>query len=216
MASTPAQAQSAPNAQRNHLVMPVKTVLPNTQKTAMKATASRISTQYFDNPMPPCPITNVLYLRPAFGEAASDSYGRGANGRVARTISSKTIYGSAPAEVLNRECLLPYRPAFVFSCIVPSVGSVVNGCVSIFNHYSSCGVVMKSKRETSSVRRKAQDRRGFDFGTPAGCTESRMVAERRKRNVDLISGPDWAAYKALLGSHQRAIDKSFFKVFGSP
>jgi hypothetical protein len=75
---------------------------------------------------------------------------------------------------------------------------------------------MKNKRERSSVSRKAQDRRGFDFGTPAGCPESRIVAERRKRKVDLISGPDWAAYKALLGSHQRAIDKSFLDVFGSP
>ena len=75
---------------------------------------------------------------------------------------------------------------------------------------------MKNKRERSSVPRKAQDRRGFDFGTPAGCPESRIVAERRKRNVDLISRPDWVAYKGLLGSYQSAIDKSFLEVFGSP
>ena len=111
---------------------------------------------------------------------------------------------------------MPYRPAFEFSCIVASVESVAKGCVSIFHHYSSCGVVMNNKRERSSVSRKAQDRRGFNFGTPAGCPESRIVLERRKRNVDLITGPDWAAYKALLGSYQRTFDKSFFEVFGSP
>lgn len=75
---------------------------------------------------------------------------------------------------------------------------------------------MNNKREKSSISRKTQDRRGFDFGTPAGCPESRIVAERRKCKVDLISGPDWLAYKALLGSYQGAIDKSFLEVFGSP
>jgi len=75
---------------------------------------------------------------------------------------------------------------------------------------------MKNKRGRPSVPRQAQDRRGFDFGTPAGCPESRSFVERRKRHVDLISGPDWAAYKALLGSYQSAIDKSFLEVFGSP
>lgn len=75
---------------------------------------------------------------------------------------------------------------------------------------------MKNKRENSSVPRGVQDRRGFDFGAPKGCPESRIVAERRKRYVDLISGPDWVAYKALLGTYQTAIDKSFLDVLGSP
>jgi len=73
---------------------------------------------------------------------------------------------------------------------------------------------MKDKRENSSIPRRTQDRRGLDFGTPADCAADRIVAERGKRDVDLISGPDWAACKALLGSYQSALDKSFRDVFG--
>ena len=75
---------------------------------------------------------------------------------------------------------------------------------------------MRNQLERSSAPRTIQDRRGFDFGAPMGGPESRIVAERRMRNVDLITGPDWVSYKALLGTYQTAIDKSFLDVFGSP
>ena len=101
------------------------------------------------------------------------------------------------------------QTGYVVSCMVGPVGCVLDECASIFYDNLNYGVVMNNKRTRSSVPRKAQDRRGRDFGSPAGCPESRIVAERRKRNVDFISGSDWMAYKALLGSYQRAIDKSF-------
>ena len=65
------------------------------------------------------------------------------------------------------------------------------------------------------VSRKAQNRRGFDFGAPADWPECRAVEERRKFHVDVISKPDWLAYKALLGIYQNTIDKSFMDIFGS-
>jgi len=65
------------------------------------------------------------------------------------------------------------------------------------------------------VPREVQNRRGFDFGAPVDWPESRSVEERRKVHVDVISKPDWLAYKALLGSYQHAIDKSFMDIFGS-
>jgi hypothetical protein len=65
------------------------------------------------------------------------------------------------------------------------------------------------------VPRKTQNRRGFDFGAPVDWPESRAVEERRKLHVDVISKPDWLAYRALLGTYQHAIDKSFMDIFGS-
>ena len=64
------------------------------------------------------------------------------------------------------------------------------------------------------VPRKAQNRRGFDFGAPIDWPESRAVEERRKVPVDVISKHDWLAYQALLGIYQHTIDKSFREIFG--
>ena len=65
------------------------------------------------------------------------------------------------------------------------------------------------------IPREVQNRRGVDFGAPAERPESRSVEERRKVHVDVISKPDWLAYKALLGIYQHTIDKSFMDIFGS-
>ena len=65
------------------------------------------------------------------------------------------------------------------------------------------------------VPRGIQNRRGFDFGAPVDWPESRAVEERRKLHVDVISKPDWLAYKALLGTYQQTIDEAFTEIFDS-
>jgi len=74
---------------------------------------------------------------------------------------------------------------------------------------------MNIEHAKAQIPRNVQDRRGLDFGRPEGSLASRRFVKRRKLHIDLISKSDWLKHRELLGSYQRAIDKSFLEIFGS-
>jgi hypothetical protein len=74
---------------------------------------------------------------------------------------------------------------------------------------------MSNEGTKSPTPRKSQNRRDLDSGPSIGQPDRRVVVERRELHGDANSRHEWLTGKALLGSYQHTIDKSFLEIFGS-
>ena len=74
---------------------------------------------------------------------------------------------------------------------------------------------MSNEGTKAPTPRRCQNRRDSGSGPSLGQPARRFVVDRRKLHGDAISRHEWLTCKALLGSYQHAIDKSFLEVFGS-
>jgi len=74
---------------------------------------------------------------------------------------------------------------------------------------------MSNEGTRAPTPRRCQNRRDSDSGPTLGQPERRVVVDRRKLHGDAISRDEWLTCRALLGSYQHTIDKSFLEIFGS-